>query len=314
MERLQIIIASTGRSGTTWLQLLMADLYNAAALGARGWKPETGLFVPAATGSKVNHLVAGAQGMLYRTWPEFWSYLPGRAVVNAHWHAYPEIVEELQARGVPVVTLARHPFDIAISHLAWVNRYDQVNLDIDHLKGLAPTSPGFVDFASGELAQWLFSITRGWWTREWVHRVRYEELVARPLPVLAQLAEEIGAPPALSVEDTLARDERRGLRTDRLSRWARIIPGRHRDALLDLWSGAVRKGGRGAYAERQRQRKHYWQGRPGLWRSLLPAEQAEEIGRAHAELLEFFGYDCDPDPALTPGQADANWRAMMDAG
>jgi len=52
---------------------------------------------------------------------------------------------------------------------------------------------------------------------------------------------------------------------------------------------------------------HFWQGRPGLWRHLLPAAESNEITAALPDL----GYPIDPDPLLDPLTADRNWVRLV---
>jgi len=105
--------------------------------------------------------------------------------------------------------------------------------------------------------------------------VRYEDLVADPAGGLERLTAALGAPPrrppAVVIEGTT------------MSRMRDRVGSDH----------------------------HFWQGRPGLWKLLLTAPVAEEIAGAHSAYCEQFGYACDPDPELTPAQADANWVACL---
>jgi hypothetical protein len=56
---------------------------------------------------------------------------------------------------------------------------------------------------------------------------------------------------------------------------------------------------------------HFWQGRPGHWKSLLTAHVARRIAAAHPEMFQALGYKCDPDFKLTPAQADLNWYRLQ---
>src|SRR5262249_20165192 len=56
--------------------------------------------------------------------------------------------------------------------------------------------------------------------------------------------------------------------------------------------------------------QHFWQGRTGLWKSLLTSHEAIEIGRAHSSILETLDYQCDPDPKLDGLSADAHWLQL----
>jgi hypothetical protein len=301
---LHIAIVSTGRSGTTWLQLLLAHLYDAQPVGARNWDHESGRFAP-----------DGHHGFLYRLthkhyddFSDYWDTLPPRAIVHAHWHAHPEVVTALQDRAIPTITVARHPLDVLISHLAWVNRNTTDDLGLSSLKGATPVSPAFVDFATGELAQWLLSITPGWWLRDIV-RLRYEDLRADAEKEVQRIADEIAVPIRGNLDHALQSSDLGRLQSGNGTLLTRLIPARQRSMILSLWSRL--HGSREAYVEQHRERKHFWQGQPGLWRSFLPSGQAERIAAAHQPSFDLFNYPVDPDPNLTPAQAESNWHALL---
>ena len=52
---------------------------------------------------------------------------------------------------------------------------------------------------------------------------------------------------------------------------------------------------------------HYWQGKPGHWKRLLPCKAAYAIAATQADAFSTFDYECDPDTALDDISADANW-------
>jgi hypothetical protein len=57
---------------------------------------------------------------------------------------------------------------------------------------------------------------------------------------------------------------------------------------------------------------HFWQGRAGLWRDLLPAATAQLIIQAHQDYLRQLGYECDPDAHLSEADADLRWRKLLE--
>lgn len=206
-----------------------------------------------------------------------WAALPPEVVLQLHWRYSPDFAAGLKARGFRVVTVARHPLDVLISILhfcvfeseseQWLLGAGGSEADI---YGAMPRSRTFIEYAKGPRAAQLLAVTPDWWGRPGVVGVRYEDLVA---------------------------DTERELRR------------------LEETFGPVRCGSVAAVVEacalgRMRQRStnnHFWQGRPGLWRHLLPAAEAREIAAA----LTALGDPIDPDPALDALAADRNWVRLV---
>ena len=113
-----------------------------------------------------------------------------------------------------------------------------------------------------------------WWSAPGCLGVRYEDLVADPAAELGRLAGALGlAGRGAGVAEAVAANS--------LSRSRATVTN-----------------------------QHYWQGRPGLWKLLLPAAEARRIAAAHAETFRSLGYPCDPDDSLDPDAADAHWMAL----
>jgi Sulfotransferase domain len=306
----RIVIASTGRSGTTWLQLLLTYIYEAVPAGARDFDPAANTFRDDPRGGLVGALLKRTANDRYRTWDELWRTLPERCVVHTHWAAYPAVVDELAARRYPVATMARHPLDILVSHLAWVNRSSHDDFGLPELRGLQPTSPAFVEWASSDLARWLLGITGGWWLRDGVVRLRYEDLIADPRGELARAVDEIGIAPLRSLDEAIAESELSRLKKEPAG-LGQLVPQRQRAALHSLRRSLAKSDARAAFIDEHRARRHFWQGKPGLWRELLPMQQAQAIAGAHEELFGFFNYECDHDPGLTAEDAHETWTALL---
>jgi hypothetical protein len=120
----------------------------------------------------------------------------------------------------------------------------------------------------------LLGITTDWWDRDDTISVRYEDLVRDPSAELRRLAEDLGPTRCDSIDAVVAANT----------------------------LGALRK---------TSVNNHYWKGRPGLWRSLIPPEEAEELRAALAPTLDRLGYSIDPDRSLTARQADRNWVDLV---
>jgi hypothetical protein len=206
-----------------------------------------------------------------------WTALPRDCVIQVHWHRTPAFLRTLQDAGFRVVTMRRHPLDVLLSILQFCQHdrstlrwLDGENGNERPIYGAMPGSAAFADYAAGRRAAALLSVSTEWWQAPDVCRLRYEDLVADPAGAFDRVVQELGHRPRRPTREVTLRVSAAGLR-------ARV----HAD-------------------------HHCWQGRPGLWKSLLTAAVAEPIARAHPSA---FGgdYACDPDPDLTPLRADAQW-------
>ena len=211
-----------------------------------------------------------------------WGRLPARCVLQIHWHRSPAFVKLLEQHGFQVVVLARHPLDVLLSILHFAphdpSTVHWLQGEGGHercIYGSMPCSPSFLEYASGTRAAALLSVSREWWTAPGVQKVQYENLVAVPHDELRRLVLALDRETELSITEAVAVTTMANLRV--------ITQAAH----------------------------HFWQGRPGLWRHLLPAAEAHAIATAHQTIFMDLGYTCDPDPNLTRSRADANWVEMV---
>jgi hypothetical protein len=211
-----------------------------------------------------------------------WDRLPDDWLFAVHWRPTAPFLERLRRHGFRVIVLARHPLDALISVLQFCWRSPSTERWLEGeggdervLWGAMPRSEAFLGYAAGPRAEALLSVSRQWWGVPGVVPVRYEDLVADGPGTVARLAQTLGGRPQRSVEEALA---------------ATTMPA------LRIASGRP---------------YHFWQGKPGLWKTLLPAAEVEVLAAALAPTLGEFGYVCDPDANLTPAQADANWIGLV---
>ncbi len=214
---------------------------------------------------------------LHRLTPADWATLPPQCILQIHANRTEEFARQLADHRFRVVTVARHPLDTLISILQFAvtdggthNWLEGRGGDESGIFACTPRSRCFVEYASSPRANALFSVTRDWWQAPGVVGVRYEEMVADPAGELGKLCDAI-APPRES---------------DLIS-----IAARHTVTRLRSRAG----------------NGHFWQGRPGQWRELLPEAEASEIASAIPDAFSRYGYICNPDPTLTVSAADANW-------
>lgn len=211
-----------------------------------------------------------------------WATLPDSCIFQLHRHRTPAFVDNLRQHGFRVFVMARHPIDVLLSILHYSLHNDSTLHWLDGeggdertIYGAMPCSEAFLEYATGARAKALLFISREWWNVAGVHQVRYENLVADPHAELNNIINFVNFPPRMSIADALAQTSMSNLRT------------------------------------RTRNEEHFWQGRPGLWKQLLPAQQARRIADAHRENFDLFGYVCDADPVIDRRQADAAWVRFM---
>jgi hypothetical protein len=213
-----------------------------------------------------------------------WSGLPRNCILQVHWHRTAAFQAILERHGFHVAVLARHPLDVLLSILhyslhdgstrQWLDSEEGTEAPIC---GAMPTSTAFAKYATGRRAAALLSISRQWWDVPEASRVHYEDLVADPAGQLAAIVKAVAIPVRRPIAEAVAAHTLPRLR---LNCGTEKMPENHH---------------------------HYWQGNPGHWKRLLPAEVAHAIAAAHAELFSVLKYECDSDPVLDRSQAESHW-------
>jgi len=165
---LSVVIASTPRSGNTWLRLLLAEALAFDQLA-------------------LHHPAELSGGVL-----------PQDAVVQMHWPPEPEFVAVIDTPDAVVLTLLRHPLDILVSILQFAQFSPLTSLwlqgdggDEESLAGAEPNDVAVVDYARSERFRRLLAISH-----EWKHggiTIRYEELVRDPVGSLEGILSKMGA-------------------------------------------------------------------------------------------------------------------------
>lgn len=215
-----------------------------------------------------------------------WEKVPKRVVIQCHWPPTLVFHDRLLRHGFRPVVLARHPLDVLLSILQFAQRDQTLTRWLDgvgeaalELRGVGPTDPAFLEFAAGPASRELLSISPGWWQTDRVLRLRFEELVADPVGTLEGVCFELALPAQVPLTNVVAANTIAALRR------------RHEGRSF-----------------------HFWQGRPGMWRSLLPAPLAEELARFHADSFRTLGYACRPDQSLTVERARRRWEILSTRG
>jgi len=209
-----------------------------------------------------------------------WRALPENCVVQLHWHNTVEFRSLLRKNGFRVAVIARHPLDVLISILHFAPHEPETACWLmgeagseESIYHKLPVDPAFVSYAVSARAKTLLSLSPEWWGYPDALCVKYEDLVLAPLETLNAIGWSDFGSCAVSPSDAID-----GLTLEKLKPTAR--------------------------------NQHFWQGQPGLWRSLLPINEAREIEAAHQNVFSRFGYSCEPDPGLTIEQVKSLWSRL----
>jgi hypothetical protein len=204
--------------------------------------------------------------------------VPERCVFQLHWYREPNFQDFLAKHRFQIITLARHPLDVLISVLHFVRyepetaRWLNGNCEIpSRLVGQSPASEEFLEYALSFGSENLLSVTYQWWHDHSAIKVRYEDFVAAAAPVADRLADQLKAP-----KDHLPE----ALAANSLEMF-KALPNRHG-----------------------------WQGRPGLWRTLIPSDSAAAVYARHEHVFQTLGYTAEPT-LLSRETAEANWAALV---
>jgi hypothetical protein len=205
--------------------------------------------------------------------------LPERCVLQLHWYREPNFQRYLEENGFRTLVIGRHPLDVLLSVLQFIrhepatSQWLEGNVQIPAaLAGMAPSSDAFADYALGWGAENLLSITYQWWHDERAVRVKYEDLVDTSNDKFVRLLAELDCE----------------------------VPRERLDAALEQYSFGY---------FRSLPNQHGWQGRPGLWRHLIPASTARTIYRRHRHMFDVLGYEV-PWTWTTRGRAARNWASL----
>lgn len=204
--------------------------------------------------------------------------IPERCVFQLHWYREPNFQNFLSKHEFRVITIARHPLEILTSVLHFVryepetSRWLEGNCELPgSLAGLFPASDEFREYALSFGCENLLSVTYQWWHDHSAIRVRYEDLVAAIAFESRRIAEQLGVSPEGMLDAAAANS-------------------------LDTF--------------RALPNRHGWQGRPGLWKDLIPFANAAAIFARYRPIFETLGYSIEPT-SLTREMADANWAGLL---
>jgi hypothetical protein len=230
MESLRVAVISTPRCGNTWVRSVLGDILKLEQLAVHNYTELTSV--------------------------------PDRAIVQLHWYREPCFQHFLHVNGFKTLVLARHPLDVLVSILNFIQhepltaRWLEGNAEIPpSLIGQSPVSKDFLRYATSWGAENILAISYQWWHDPDAVKVRYEQLVQRPHETLTNLAR---------IFDPAARDD-----NDAVGRFS-----------LPFFQNLPNR--------------HGWQGHPGLWRELIVYSDARTIYKRHKRVFDVIGYSVKP--------------------
>jgi hypothetical protein len=170
---MRLLLVSTPRSGNTWLRHLLADSLDLAHFA------------------------------VHRPIDLDWHNLPTRAIVQLHWPRTIEMAELIDKHHLFPLVITRHPLDVLISILHFSRFAPETRHWLsgscgseDAIRGASPGDASFIRYCLSERAEALLSVSVDWAGRTAtpypVQSVRYESLVASPVPTLNRVLAHIG--------------------------------------------------------------------------------------------------------------------------
>lgn len=200
-------------------------------------------------------------------------------VLQLHWHRTTQVEQLLKEYGFKIVVLHRHPLDVLISILHFAHQEPQTNCWLGGEGGgengiykQSPISSAFLEYALGPRARALLSVSIEWSECPEATVIKYDELVIDTEKVLHELSKRLGLSQT-KISEVVARNNIDALR-------------------LTADNG------------------HFWQGKVGLWRKVLPFHVADAIVKNQQDTFSNYGYEIAPDLELTPGEAENNWKDL----
>ena len=209
-----------------------------------------------------------------------WGNLPSKnCVLQLHWHKTLHIERLLIENGFQVVVLQRHPLDVLISILQFAHQEPQTihwlngeEGSEENIYGKSPVSNAFLEYAISPRARALLSVSIEWSAAPGAILVRYDDLVSDTEQTLYDLTAKLGMAQSKIAVAIASNDI----------------------SVLRLTSD----------------NGHFWQGKVGLWRKVIPSDTVEMIVKQRQEIFLKYGYETMPDSKLTADEAGRNWRAL----
>lgn len=235
---------------------------------------------PRTGGSWIRMVLARAlnlQEIAVHNWRDITSELPKDCILHIHWYREPNFQSFLRENEFRLIVLARHPLDVLLSVLHFIRyeplttRWLEGNCAIPlELTESSPVSASFNRYATSWGAENLLSISYQWWHDPAALKIRYEDFVTDPKREFTAIAKACGG----------AADGLGAVLQETNFKTFQTMPNHHG-----------------------------WQGKPAVWRSLLPATSALRIYAHHRRVFNMLGY---PIPLSLTSYANAkrNWGRL----
>lgn len=175
---LKILIASTPRSGNTWLKLLLSEIYNLPIVS----------------------LTTSFDEARYELSTDRW-------VAHQHYYPQPHLLSWAKQKGVHLLTMVRHPADTLLSLVHYLRNLPpafspEETGQLPRLDGEV-FGPETIRFVEREFSSWL-GISVGWVLARASLVVRYEDLRCGPLATLSALTSKICPIPQPRIKRAIA--------------------------------------------------------------------------------------------------------------
>jgi hypothetical protein len=209
-----------------------------------------------------------------------WTDLPERVIMQLHWPRTDYLQSLLNAAGVRVVTVSRHPFDVLVSILRFAQTEpDTVKWlwgeggDEEALLDADPASERFARWAMSKRPLALLEVTQSWLADTRTEHIRYDALVESAESEIARLLDRWSLAPVSAI-----------------SKAVETYSPRRVNELAGL--------------------SHAWIGSPGVWREVLPSALVEQLRIQYRDQLVRLGVSADAWTVLDDETARTRWHQL----
>jgi hypothetical protein len=248
---LRVVIVSTPRVGNTWINFCLADISKVTTLAAHRYTDLKDMELP--------------EGLVLQVHASYQD------------NGFKQFIQE---NNLKVVTVARHPLDVLISMLRFVQvessplQWLDGTVGVETLYGVDPSQKKFIDWCLGEGAEQLLKISYDWAKLGQAYVVRYEDMLADPTKQMKGLLAGLGVKASSS-------DVRESLE--------RFSP----DFFKNLSS------------------HHGWRATKDNWKNFFTKSDAQKIYKKYAKIFDYFHYDVSGAVNVNPKDNLTDWSIKV---